>query len=49
MNKLKQDYESPVATVVGLHSEGMICDSPWYKKGGQGNFSYEVEEEDEFA
>ena len=49
MHKLKISYESPQSTVIGLHAEGVLCGSEWYEKGGQGNFSYEVEEENEFA
>lgn len=49
MHKLKSLYESPCATLIGLNAEGVLCASEWYLQGGQGDFSYEVEEENEFA
>lgn len=48
MSKNKSRYDAPAATIVGLVAETIICGSPWYLQGGQGNFSYEVEEENEF-
>ena len=49
MHKLKSNYESPQATLIDLHAEGVLCGSEWYLQGGQGNFDFNVTEDDEFA
>ena len=49
MIKIKKIYAEPEATCVGLHTEGVLCGSEWYLKGGEGNFSYDVEEDDTWA
>lgn len=48
---MKKKYESPLTEVISLEHRDPVLDSssPWYKQGGQGNFNYGVEEEDEFA
>lgn len=39
-------YESPEITVVGILSEGILCESGgetiWYEKGGEGDFKYDT-------
>lgn len=49
MHKLKSIYESPEATLIGLHAEQIICGSPWYQQGGEGDFNYDVETDNTFA
>ena len=49
MKNKNRIYDAPVAALVGLNAEGLLCGSPWYLQGGQGDFSYTIEEDDEFA
>lgn len=46
---MKQHYLSPSTDLVNVNLENRFLDSTWYTRGGQGNFNYEIEEEDEFA
>lgn len=48
MSKNKLLYKAPTTESVGLVAETIICGSPWYLQGGQGDFNYTVEEENEF-
>lgn len=42
-------YESPETVLMELHTENIMAvtsgTEEWYKQGGQGNFSYTVEED----
>lgn len=47
---MKKNYLTPVSSVETLTLERHILDgSPWYLQGGQGDFNYSVEEDNEFA
>ncbi len=47
---MKQNYLTPVTESVTIDLENnFLGGSSWYTQGGQGNFNYEVEEDDEFA
>lgn len=46
---MKKHYLSPSTDLVNVNLENRFLDSAWYTRGGQGNFNYEIEEEDEFA
>ncbi|MBO7071182.1 MAG: hypothetical protein J6W09_07810 [Bacteroidales bacterium] len=45
---MKKTYFTPLLEVEQVRVERNFTASPWYQKGGQGNFTYIVEEEDEF-
>jgi hypothetical protein len=45
---MKKTYLSPRTDVEHVLLEHNFTASPWYSKGGSGNFTYTVEEEDEF-
>lgn len=45
-------YEAPRTNVIGMRAEVILCASvttPWYQKGGEGDFDYSVENEDTWA
>ncbi len=48
---MKKNYETPLSEVISLDHRDPVLDggSPWYKKGGQGDFGYTVEEEEMFG
>ena len=46
---MKKTYLSPRTDVEHVLLEHNFTASPWYKKGGQGDFTYEVEEEEEWG
>lgn len=49
---MKKNYETPLSEVISLDHRDPVLDggSPvsWYLLSGQGNFTYTVEEDDEF-
>lgn len=49
MKQSKNYYVTPLVTLVHLHTVDMLCESPWYLKRGEGDFNYNVEEDNEFA
>ncbi len=43
-------YEAPKINVIGMGVEGILCASPdWYKKGGEGDFSFSYENDNTWA
>lgn len=46
--KQNKEYCAPEIRSLGLDTETIFCqsDNLWYKQGGQGNFTYTVEEDD---
>ncbi len=43
-------YEAPNTNIIGIGIEGVLCQSPdWHQKGGEGDFSYGVENENKWA
>jgi hypothetical protein len=44
---MKKTYLSPRTDVEHVLLEHNFTASPWYKKGGQGDFDYDVEDPDE--
>lgn len=46
---MKKTYTTPLTEVEHYRLErNFLTGSDWYTQGGQGNFSYTIEEEDEF-
>ena len=47
----KELYVSPELNLLEMLQEGLLCSSPntWYKQGGQGDFSYDVENDDTWS
>lgn len=46
---MKKDYQKPIAEEFNVLLENRFLDGSWLVQGGQGNFNYTVEEDDEFA
>jgi len=45
-------YQAPTLHAVEIDAEGVLCasgDTPWYQKGGQGDFTHGVETDDTWA
>lgn len=48
----KKKYLAPSLEELALSADHPILETsatPWYKQGGSGNFSYTIEEDDEWA
>ena len=47
----KELYVSPELNLLEILQEGLLCSSPntWYKQGGQGDFSYGVENDETWS
>lgn len=44
-------YQSPQLSVIEIKTEGVLCASgeKWYEQGGQGDFGYGTETDDDWA
>lgn len=45
-------YQAPELQTIDIMAEGVLCasgETPWYMKGGQGDFSYGVDTDDTWA